>query len=156
MNNCYIKTKRKHKKQKKHKKPNVTERSGLVTSRVGQGYYRQQIIDKWNGMCPITGIDIKSILISSHIVRWSESTDKERLDPENGILLSPIFDSLFDRYLISFKDNGELLISKKLNQKNVIKLGLRKDIKINVSKGMIKYLTRHRKKFNEKNEIKNN
>ena len=44
-----------------------------------------------------------------------------------------VFDSLFDRYLISFKDNGELLISKKLNQKNVIKLGLRKDIKINVS-----------------------
>ena len=44
----------------------------MVTSRVGQGYYRQQIIDKWNGMCPITGIDIKSILISSHIVRWSE------------------------------------------------------------------------------------
>ena len=66
----------------------------------------------------------------------------KRLDPENGILLSPIFDSL-DRYLISFKDNGELLISKKLNQKNVIKLGLRKDIKINVSKGMIKYLIRH-------------
>lgn len=144
------------KRKKEYKKPDKTERKGMVTSRVGQGYYRQQIIDKWNGMCPITGIDIKSILISSHIVRWSESTDKERLDPENGILLSPIFDSLFDRYLISFKDNGELLISKKLNQKNVIKLGLRKDIKINVSKGMIKYLIRHRKKFNEKNEIKNN
>lgn len=144
------------KRKKEYKKPDKTERKGMVTSRVGQGYYRQQIIDKWNGMCPITGIDIKSILISSHIVRWSESTDKERLDPENGILLSPIFDSLFDRYLISFKDNGELLISKKLNQKNVIKLGLRKDIKINVSKGMVRYLTRHRKKFNEKNEIKNN
>ena len=34
-------------------KPNKTERRGLVTSRVGQGYYRQQILEKWNGTCPV-------------------------------------------------------------------------------------------------------
>jgi len=140
------------KRKKKYKKPDRTERKGLVTSRVGQGYYRQQIIEKWGGKCPITGIDVRSILISSHIVRWSESNDEERLDVENGILLSPVFDSLFDRHLISFKDTGEILVSKKLNNENVIRLGLSKEIKIEVSKGMIKYLKRHRKKFEELNK----
>jgi len=139
------------KRKKNYKKPNITESKGLVTSRVGQGYYRQQIIEKWGGKCPITGINVKSILISSHIVRWSESNDKERLDVENGILLSPLFDSLFDRHLISFKDTGEILISEKLNKENIDRLGLSDDLKINISEGMKKYLKIHRTKFNEKN-----
>ena len=81
---------------------------------MGQGYYRQPIINKWEGKCPVSGIDIPSILISSHIVFWSESTDKERLDLENGILLSSLYDSLFNRHFISFNDDGTLLISGKL------------------------------------------
>jgi len=89
-------------RKSKYKKPNSTERKGLVTSRVGQGYYRQQLLDKWGGRCPITNCDIKEILISSHIVRWAESNDEERLDIDNGILLSPNIDSLFDKYLVLF------------------------------------------------------
>jgi len=139
------------KRKKNYKKPNTTERKGLVTSRVGQGYYRQQIIEKWGGKCPITGIDVKSILISSHIVSWSESNDEERLDVENGILLSPLFDSLFDRHLISFQDTGEIIVSNILNEENVKKLGLSGDIKISVTEGMKKYLKIHRSKLEEKN-----
>ena len=139
------------KRKKNYKKPNTTERKGLVTSRVGQGYYRQQIIEKWGGKCPITGINIKSILISSHIVSWSESNDEERLDVENGILLSPLFDSLFDRHLISFQDTGEIIVSNTLNEENVKKLGLSGDIKIPVTEGMKKYLKIHRSKLEEKN-----
>ena len=139
------------KRKKNYKKPDTTERKGLVTSRVGQGYYRQQIIEKWGGKCPITGIDIKSILISSHIVRWSESNDEERLDVENGILLSPLFDSLFDRHLISFQDTGEILVSDTLNEENIKSLGISGDIKIPVTDGMKKYLKIHRSKFEEKN-----
>ena len=56
------------KRKTKYKKPTETERTGLVVSRVGQGYYRQQIIEKWEGQCPVTGLSIKSILISSHCV----------------------------------------------------------------------------------------
>ena len=139
------------KRKKNYKKPNTTERKGLVTSRVGQGYYRQQIIEKWGGKCPITGIDIKSILISSHIVPWSESNDDERLDVENGILLSPLFDSLFDRHLISFQDTGEIIVSNILNEENEKKFGLSGDIKISVTEGMKKYLKIHRSKLEEKN-----
>jgi hypothetical protein len=139
------------KRKKNYKKPNITERKGLVTSRVGQGYYRQQIIEKWGGECPITGINVKSILISSHIVAWSESSDEERLDVENGILLSPLFDSLFDRHLISFLDTGQILFSEMLNENNIKRLGLSSDIMIPVSKGMKKYLKIHRSKFEKKN-----
>jgi len=139
------------KRKKNYKKPNTTERKGLVTSRVGQGYYRQQIIEKWGGKCPITGIDIKSILISSHILRWSESNDEERLDVENGILLSPLFDALFDRHLISFQDTGEIIVSNTLKEENIKKLGISSDIKISVTEGMKKYLRIHRSKLEEKN-----
>ena len=133
---------------KTYKKPNVTERSGLVTSRVGQGYYRQEILKKWNNKCGVTGISIKEILISSHIVPWSKSNEDERLDPENGILLSPNIDSLFDRHLISFKDSGKIIISNKLSSSEIDKLGVNSQMKLShVSNGMKKYLSRHRKEL---------
>jgi hypothetical protein len=134
-----------------YKRPNETERKGLVTSRVGQGFYRQQIVEKWDGRCPVSNSNIKQILISSHIVPWSESNDIERLDSENGILLSPNIDSLFDKHLISFEDDGSIIISSKIDEVNRKSLGLNQQIRIPVSEGMKKYLNRHRKRFNEKN-----
>ena len=131
----------------KYRKPNQTERQGLVSSRVGQGFYRQQLIEKWGGQCAISGIDILSILISSHIVPWAESNDEERLDVENGILLSPMYDALFDKHLISFDNNGKLLVSSKINLGNVHRLGLRKETTISLTQGMLKYLSKHQEKF---------
>ena len=90
-------------------------------------------------------------MISSHIVPWSESNDEERLDVENGILLSPNIDSLFDKHLISFEDNGEIIISPLIDDINLKSLGLTKTIHITISEGMKKYLKRHREKFYEKN-----
>ena len=87
------------------------------------------------------------ILISSHIVSWSESNDNERLDVDNGILLSPNVDSLFDRHLISFTDTGKLLLSEKIDSTELHKLGINSDITIPVSEGMKKYLKRHREKL---------
>ncbi len=127
--------------------PKTTERSGLITSRVGQGFFRKQLIDKWNGKCAVTGCSISKILIASHIVPWSEATDYERLDVNNGILLSPTVDALFDRYLISFTDEGSIMISSSLNEKEKKILGISKDMHLNVSKGMKIYLKRHRLKL---------
>ena len=138
-----------------YRKPNETETKGLVISRVGQGYYRQQILDKWNYTCPVSKSNIKQILISSHIVPWSESNNDERLDSENGILLSPNIDALFDKHLISFENTGVIIISSNISEENRVALGINQSIKIPVSKGMKKYLERHRKKFFEKNTHKN-
>ena len=134
---------------RKYTKPTETERSGLVTSRVGQGYYRQQIIDRWGGKCPITGASTTRLLIASHIVPWSQSNDDERLDVNNGILLSPNFDALFDRHLISFKNDGSIIISDKMSQKDREALGVSDAIKIPVTEGMKTYLERHRQNFGE-------
>ncbi len=68
------------------KLPNVTERKGLVTSRVGQGAYRKRIIHRWEYKCAVTGFDKLNILVASHIVPWSDSNDNERLDVHNGIV----------------------------------------------------------------------
>ena len=121
----------------------------MVTSRVGQGFYRQQVIEKWGGKCPLTGIDILPILISSHIVPWAESNDEERLDVENGILFSPLIDSLFDKHLISFDDDGNLLISSKLSADSVANLNLENCSQIKIDTGMLKYVRRHRHKFED-------
>lgn len=132
---------------RKYRKPNETERKGLVTSRVGQGYYRQKIIERWEGKCPVSGMSIIPILIASHIVPWSQSNDEEKLDVNNGILLSPNVDALFDKHLISFENDGLILISDKVSRENRDALGVSESMRISVSEGMIPFLEKHRQKF---------
>lgn len=124
--------------------PTVTERLGLVTSRVGQGYYRDRVIEQWGGQCPLTGISKLELLIASHIVPWKDATDAERLDPHNGILLSPNADALFDRHLISFDDEGRLVLSTTISSDDLSRFGIDATKRIPVSDGMRSYLERHR------------
>ena len=126
-----------------------TSKQGLVTTRVGQGTYRRNLLRRWNYMCAVTKTPIKDILIASHIKPWSESSDEERLDIENGILLSPIYDALFDRYYISFQDNGEIILSKRLKKFNLKEIGITGNEKIESLNDKNKfYLQHHRKKLN--------
>lgn len=135
-----------------YNKPNKTERTGLVTSRVGQGWYRKELLKKWNNKCAVTNLDRFDILIASHIVPWKDSTDQERLDPENGILLSPHLDALFDRHIISFNDDGNIILSNQLTKEQYELLGINNDMKlIEVTSGMKKYLKFHNQKLNENN-----
>ena len=144
--NFYIESKT-NKEEFKYSEPNITERKGLVTSRIGQGTYRDKIIEKWDKTCPITKCKVLSILISSHIKSWKESDNQERLDVENGILLSPNVDSLFDKHLISFSDEGQMLISDKISEDILNQLGIDKRVILPVSDGMKRYLKRHREIF---------
>ena len=104
--------------------PTVTERSGLVTSRVGQGAYRKRIIHRWEYKCAVTNFNKLDILIASHIVPWSKATDHERLDVNNGLLLSPTYDALFDKHLISFENNGKIILSNKIEFSAYQKIGI--------------------------------
>ena len=99
-----------------------TERSAIVKSRIGQGLFRKELIKKYNSSCVITGINEKKLLIASHVKPWSVCTNAERLSVENGLLLSPTFDKLFDCGLISFADSGRILISSQLSAEVVSKL----------------------------------
>lgn len=99
-----------------------TERNAIVKSRIGQGVFRKDLIKKYNSSCVITGISEKKLLVASHVKPWAVSTNNERLSVENGLLLSPTFDKLFDCGLISFTDSGRLLISSQLSADVVRKL----------------------------------
>ena len=59
--------------------------------------------------CRVSDTSDVRVLIASHIKPWSKSNDEERLDGENGFLLAPHVDKLFDRFLISFEDDGALI-----------------------------------------------
>jgi hypothetical protein len=128
--------------------PNETERQGLVTSRVGQGAYRKRIIHRWEYKCAVTGFERLNILIASHIVPWSEATDNERLDVHNGLLLSPNYDALFDRHLISFENNGKIILSDTIEMDAYKKIGITGYEKIkNLSQFNLNYIERHRIRF---------
>jgi len=133
--------------KRRYKLPTKTERKGLVTSRVGQGEYRQALLDKFEGKCAVTQLGIEEVLIASHIVPWRDSNDHERLDSENGILLSPNYDALFDKHLISFEDSGEIIISPMIKPNQLSLLGISKEAKISVTELMKPYLARHRAKL---------
>lgn len=91
-----------------------TEKQQLIKARRGQGLFRSRIelIEK---ACRITGVSEKPHLRASHIKPWRDSTDAEKLDGNNGLLLSPHVDHLFDRGYITFDDDGRLIISSHLN-----------------------------------------
>jgi putative restriction endonuclease len=90
----------------------TTYKMQLIEARIGQGIFRMKL-EEIEQECRITKLQEKAFLIASHIKPWRFSTDEERLDGNNGLLLSPHIDRLFDRGYISFKETGNLLISSK-------------------------------------------
>jgi predicted restriction endonuclease len=87
--------------------PRSTEAEQLVIQRVGQGIFRASLMDYWHGRCPLTGITDPALLRASHIIPWKDcTTDGERLDVHNGLLLSALWDAAFDRGLVTFDDQG--------------------------------------------------
>ncbi len=83
----------------------------MVRQRVGQQTFRQAMLDYWGGACAVTGLALPQALRASHAKPWAECvSDAERLDVFNGFLLSANLDALFDQFLISFTDDGELLM----------------------------------------------
>lgn len=121
--------------------PLTTEKENLIKSRVGQGDFREKLIKYWKG-CSITNFKNIEILIASHIKPWSSSTNEERLDVYNGLLLIPNLDKLFDKGFISFDDSGKILISRSL--KDYYTLGVNRDMNINIEEKHKKYLSFHR------------
>lgn len=102
-----------------------TEAVREVTQRVGQDIFRRTLIDYWGGKCAVTGLDVVELLRASHIKPWAAcESDAERLDVFNGILLAPHLDALFDKGLVTFSDEGVLLRSPRLTQRQWEKLGL--------------------------------
>ena len=125
-----------------------TEKIVSQKIRVGQNDFRQALLKSLK-KCPITHLDEKRLLIASHIKPWVYCDNKERLDVNNGFLLSPLFDKLFDKSvgLITFTPQKEILISNKLSKENIQRLGIEHRQIINdlPVKGREEFLEYHRK-----------
>ncbi|UQD55790.1 HNH endonuclease [Flavobacterium sp. K5-23] len=87
-----------------------------VKTRVNQSVFRQMVLTNYTSKCAITGIDIPELLLASHIVPWSKN-ENERLNPENGICLSALYDKAFDKGLIGINQNYQVIISNGLKKK---------------------------------------
>ena len=86
-----------------------------VKTRVNQNVFRQIVLANYSGKCAITGIDIPQLLVASHILPWSLH-EQERLNPENGICLSPLYDKAFDKGLIGIDDEYSVVLSPLLKK----------------------------------------
>ena len=84
-----------------------------VKTRVNQNVFRQIVLANYDGKCGLTGIDIPELLVASHIKPWADD-EKNRLNPENGICLSSLYDKAFDKGLMSFRNDFTALFSEKL------------------------------------------
>lgn len=100
-----------------------TERQAVIRARVGQGLFRERV-SKIEARCRITGVDNPVHLVASHCKPWRDSTNDERLNGENGLLLTPSIDHLFDRGFISFENSGRLIISPVANRASLQRMGI--------------------------------
>lgn len=138
------------------KKPNKTylNRGGhdvykTCKERKGQNRFRNALIAQEEEKCAICNCKISGMehLIASHIVAWKEATEQEKTDPNNGLLLCPSHDHLFDEHYISFDEQGKIMISNQLSDDNRDAFGINENIKLDITPERELYMDRHRKKL---------
>jgi putative restriction endonuclease len=124
----------------------ATERLALITARKGQGLFKDRV-SKIETRCRITGVENPVHLVASHCKPWRDSSDDERLNGENGLLLTPTIDHLFDRGFIGFEDTGRLIISPAAHLPSLQKMGIEVKQAVNVgtfTSGQKQFLDFHR------------
>lgn len=106
-----------------------TEREALIKARVGQSGYRDELLGYWGG-CAVTDCCVPMLLRASHIKPWRVASGAERLDPFNGLLLTPNLDLAFDQGLISFDDYGQILLGEDLDPDSARSLNITPDLRL--------------------------
>jgi len=90
-----------------------TEIRATIKARRGQQFFRLVVLNAYNIRCCISGINVPSLLVASHIKPWGGFPD-DRLNPRNGLCLSALHDAAFDAGLITFDGQLRVLLSKRL------------------------------------------
>lgn len=123
-----------------------TTRRAVVQARRGQGLFKLRVMEI-ERRCRLTGVDRVEHLRASHCKPWRDATNNERLDGENGLLLTPDADHLFDRGFLTFEDSGKVLVSPVAHVESLRAMGLDPAQFGNVgsfSSGQRSYLAFHR------------
>ena len=122
-----------------------TERESIVRSRIGQGAFRKNLLADWGNACAVTSCGNTSLLVASHIKPWARCDNDERLDPSNGLLLSPTLDACFDAGYITFADDRSIIISEALSPEDATSLGVDSGLKLSkITQEHCRYLQHHR------------
>jgi predicted restriction endonuclease len=124
-----------------------TIRKALIDARRGQGRFRSKLDEHWGHACAATNCKVRAVLRASHIKPWRLSSNTERLDPANGILLAANVDILFDRGLVSFDDHGRMLTSSRLSAADLRLLGLPAELRKRPDASQRSCLAHHWKAF---------
>lgn len=117
-----------------------------ATRRKGQSMFKDSLVKLW-GKCSVTGCEEISVLRASHIKPWAISTPKEKIDQMNGLLLTPNYDALFDRFLISFDEKGRILVSDILSKEDLKLMSINTKAKLKLNNQQNKYMNYHRGRF---------
>lgn len=125
-----------------------TERAALIQARIGQGAYRNDLLNIWGGRCALSGCSLAPVLVASHAKAWKHSSNQERLDPHNGLLLAASIDRLFDRGLISFDDQGRMLVSGSVSDEDLSRIGLDRTARLAGMTGRHRPYLRHHRQTN--------
>ena len=119
------------------------EKEAVVKIRVNQGAFRESLLQRY-GKCCLCGIKNPLMLVASHIKPWAVSQPDEKLDPNNGLLLCPNHDRLFDQGLITFDDSGYIMISGHLGELDRVFSNVREGMSIPLTEKNRPYLKFHR------------
>lgn len=124
------------------------EQETVIQARIGQGVYRKNLMRYWK-TCSVTGCENPKMLTASHMKPWKACSVAEVRDPNNGLLLIPNLDKAFDQGLISFTDEGAILLSSLLDTKDQTVLGITKEMKLRKipTEGQKTYLAYHRREI---------
>ncbi len=121
-----------------------TERQAVIAARRGQGLFRELLDQRW-GNCAVTACATRELLRASHIRPWRESSNADRLNPDNGLLLAAHLDAAFDQGLISFANDGCILIHARLPSADAEAIGISAGMRLReVRSGHRPFLARHR------------
>ncbi|MFJ8262741.1 HNH endonuclease [Rummeliibacillus sp. NPDC094406] len=123
-----------------------TEKETIIKSRIGQSAFKKALLAK-EKKCRLCGVTDEHFLVASHIKPWSESNNQERLDINNGLLLCPNHDALFDKGYISFDGEGKILIKESLDVTNKALLNINETMEIKMNEQQQNYMKWHREKF---------
>lgn len=130
-----------------------TEKEYISKARIGQGKFREALLKRYDGRCPVTGITNSSLLVASHIKPWRSCSHAERLDPDNGILLALIPDKLFDTGQMTFDAAGSPTFSESIQPSEAELYNIDSASRLALTPGQEVYLAYHRRAVFRAEEI---
>ncbi|MBT2736209.1 HNH endonuclease [Bacillus sp. ISL-7] len=120
-----------------------TEKESVVKARIGQSIFKKALLSV-EKKCRLCGVSDERFLVASHIKPWSQSSNHERMDVNNGLLLCPNHDSLFDKGYIGFADDGTIVISDSLDEVTKVFLNINETMNFKMNVSQEKYMKWHR------------